>query len=517
MTSEHGPDLGEPDPTVAANSDSETRRLAELLQAHFAGTVGGEPTAPSEGRQPQPPAMPRAAAPQGPRATRRGTRTAPYSWVPAPAEVRPPIPTEPGEPLLSGVITVTVTALTPTFIRSGRVDPDPFPDRPRDRWPASWDDWSRGLRGVQDFAHHGDPEEPVLPGSEIRGLLRTLVSILGSGALITLSAKGRNSGPQPPDDITRALFGDVIVTDRAAVGGADGGPEEVGNQDAAADPDEPSIRPGRVVCEDLAAVPGFHFQPYCTTKSVLGGPKPGHAQHYTDGSGVRGFKLYPHNPGRWQGELVPLGDGRPPANDRELLARVGSEWDRPKQDDRARGWLRQRSVLHPVAAGARFRGRLRFSDLAAEEVGILLLALSLDPSMRHKLGMARSLGLGSVRIEIDQLVTIDPDERRRNPFDAGGGGFSSTEVETGPDQWRAWMGAFMAAHLRWSEVTPPTDVITAFWDQLRMRELVAILRWDTLIPPACLETMPLNDPRWRSPTPLPPASAYNAERIGNPE
>jgi hypothetical protein len=52
-----------------------------------------------------------------------------------------------------------------------------------------------------------------------------------------------------------------------------------------------------------------------------------------------------------------------------------------------------------VRAGVVFRGPVRFENLADEELGALLAALDLPKGAAHKLGMARPLGLGSIRIQ----------------------------------------------------------------------------------------------------------------------
>lgn len=44
------------------------------------------------------------------------------------------------------------------------------------------DENARTNRRRQDFFHHGEPEEPVIPGSSLRGMTRALVEILGFGA-----------------------------------------------------------------------------------------------------------------------------------------------------------------------------------------------------------------------------------------------------------------------------------------------------------------------------------------------
>lgn len=65
------------------------------------------------------------------------------------------------------------------------------------------------------------------------------------------------------------------------------------------------------------------------------------------------------------------------------------------------------TILHPLDAGTAFIGRVRFHNLRPIELGALIWALRLwspewgkRPELRHKLGMAKPLGLGEVTIDI---------------------------------------------------------------------------------------------------------------------
>lgn len=58
--------------------------------------------------------------------------------------------------------------------------------------------------------------------------------------------------------------------------------------------------------------------------------------------------------------------------------------------------------IQPLAAGSKFTGRIRFRNLAAEELGALLAVFSLGTGSEdicYKIGYGKSIGLGSVRIE----------------------------------------------------------------------------------------------------------------------
>jgi len=70
----------------------------------------------------------------------------------------------------SGWIDLKLTAETPLYVRCA----------PPVAHAAEED--TRTNRHRQDFFHHGEPAEPVIPGSSLRGMTRALVEILGFGA-----------------------------------------------------------------------------------------------------------------------------------------------------------------------------------------------------------------------------------------------------------------------------------------------------------------------------------------------
>jgi len=172
---------------------------------------------------------------------------------------------------------------------------------------------------------------------------------------------------------------------------------------------------GRVFFEDAVATkggPGW-FEGELVPK-ILSSPKPTTFQHYLTQDGtkgkeelttyiegdyttIRGHKLYWH---RWgEGGLLEV---KEPQNQEGLLR----DLEGPRPEDR------QHTVIRPVRAGVTFSGRIRFENLTAFELGALLSALQLPEECRHKLGMGKPLGLGSVRID-SHLVLVDRSKRYR--------------------------------------------------------------------------------------------------------
>lgn len=98
---------------------------------------------------------------------------------------------------------------------------------------------------------------------------------------------------------------------------------------------------------------------------------------------LRGFKLYWH--------------------------RSQADWREQRRQRKSEGDS-QGGPIQPVKAGARFKGRIRFENLTDVELGALLAVLQLPSDCRHRLGMGKPLGMGSIEIQVDDLRL---DDRRR--------------------------------------------------------------------------------------------------------
>ncbi len=90
----------------------------------------------------------------------------------------------------------------------------------------------------------------------------------------------------------------------------------------------------------------------------------------------------------------------------------GSPWVTKKPKD----GLKQKVSIRPVQLGAEFVFHLDFENLSAWELGALCYALRPEDGFRHKLGMGKPLGLGTVRI--DPLGLFLTDRPRRYGEDA---------------------------------------------------------------------------------------------------
>lgn len=64
--------------------------------------------------------------------------------------------------------------------------------------------------------------------------------------------------------------------------------------------------------------------------------------------------------------------------------------------------------FRPLAAGTQFTGTIRYRNLHADELGLLLWCLRLEKGCVHTMGMAKSAGYGQMELKIDSLVEYDP-------------------------------------------------------------------------------------------------------------
>lgn len=137
------------------------------------------------------------------------------------------------------------------------------------------------------------------------------------------------------------------------------------------------------------------------TLSILSSPNPTTPQFYlvdqegkelatidydTSGARLRGRKFYRHH-----GEAQP------------------SEYATDAKSDQ------NRTVRGALKPGARFSFEVEFESLTAQELGALLYALELEEGLFHRLGYAKPLGFGSVKIEIESVRVIDMQQRYASP------------------------------------------------------------------------------------------------------
>lgn len=215
-------------------------------------------------------------------------------------------------------------------------------------------------------------EQYIIPGTSLKGLLRSVVETLCSGCLrvfyvpsgyVTDCVPKGFSACQNNTSLCIAcrLFGMMPENQRNA-----------------------RVFLGKVNIGD-ALVYGdtlsLHESIYT---AILEGPKPRHLAFYLDPEKhyIAGRKFYFHHHGRLNTED-------------KLIERR----DDPKKF--------RNQYIQPLNTGTEFEARIDFTNLEADEFAALLLAITLKQDMRHKIGYGKPIGLGSIHINITELCLVD--------------------------------------------------------------------------------------------------------------
>jgi CRISPR-associated protein (TIGR03986 family) len=73
--------------------------------------------------------------------------------------------------------------------------------------------------------------------------------------------------------------------------------------------------------------------------------------------------------------------------------------------------IEQKMTIRPMEIGTQFSFTVDFDNLTKEEFALLIYSLRPDDEYRHKLGLGKSIGLGSVRIDIESFEFVNRFER----------------------------------------------------------------------------------------------------------
>jgi len=283
----------------------------------------------------------------------------PYDFVPLdmqhPPEQRTPLwhntLTSDGDKLYSGHLYLYIRAETPIFIPNDGLSMQ-NPDK----------------AGEHMYDGSGNY---IIPGSSIKGMLRTVVETLCRGCL-TVIKQDRSAVPAeflPCDKNTLLctacrLFGMM--------------------------PREKNARVflGKVNIGDAIAYdrnPTYHTPIYT---AILEAPKPHHTAFYLNPDDlIAGRKFYFHNSQLLtEKRLIPTSDGDSYRN----------------------------QYIQPLAVGTDFSAHIDFTNLLADEFAALLFAIQPRSDIRHKIGYGKPLGLGSVQLEVTNLQLVDYTHRYKD-------------------------------------------------------------------------------------------------------
>ncbi|WP_304237971.1 TIGR03986 family CRISPR-associated RAMP protein [Jiulongibacter sediminis] len=117
-----------------------------------------------------------------------------------------------------------------------------------------------------------------------------------------------------------------------------------------------------------------------------------------------------------------------------------------------------------------FSGRIRFDNLTETELGALLFILRFPENMALKIGMGKPLGLGSVKLKLDQLTLTDRKSRYKSLFTEDGYWHTGEITETGEIDQKATKAfkEYLLTGTSYSDI----------WQLPHMAELMAILEFD---------------------------------------
>jgi len=210
---------------------------------------------------------------------------------------------------------------------------------------------------------------------------------------------------------------------------------------------------GKVYFDDFIGADNITENAQCMPK-VLGSPMPTSYNHYLESQNkhsvsynqsgrIRGHKLY------WQ-----------KANANYL-----------HHDQRSPN--SQVSPIKTLSKGSTFTGTIRFTNLTDAELGALLFALDLPPDCRHKIGMGKPIGLGTVKLTVDKL-TLFENERyewlNENEPELKDGKYDQSD-------WSTYKKAF-EEHLKKYKVDIPLWPSNGTISNKRINELYLMMRYD---------------------------------------
>jgi RAMP superfamily len=249
--------------------------------------------------------------------------------------------------------------------------------------------------------------EYIIPGSSLKGMLRSIVETLGRGCLTLfdgdyepIKQNGRIVGYEAryknlvPKSFLRCTNNNELCLSCRIFGMMRPKPGE-GNSEARVGEGK-KLFLGKVNIGDACAPRTSPLYAKMRTIDLMGA-HPHHDAFYLDEAkkAIAGRKYYFHH---------------------------ASE---PLQATRASDY---NHYIQPLDKGTTFQVSMDFVGLTADEFAALLLAITLEEGMRHKIGYAKPLGLGTVHLNPRSMTVIDYATRYTQPNGGGGKIYTYDEI-----------------------------------------------------------------------------------------
>jgi len=276
-----------------------------------------------------------------------------------------------GKQLYSGSLDVDIYAETPIFVS------DPRTVSPNGREPAQFMTNKQG--------------EYIIPGSSLKGMLRSIVEALGNGCLTLFDGdyeRGEIRYKQlVPRDFQKCSENENLCLACRTFGmlsGRQGG-----------------VFLGKVNVSDACSYLDTIRQYRAIYAGVLSAPKPHHDAFYLDEDKkhIAGRKFYFHH-----------------------SSNEGIEAEEKKAN----------RYIQPLDYETAFHFHIDFAALESDELGALLQSVTLEEGMRHKIGYGKPLGLGTIQLAPVCLTLVDYATRYTQSGSGGG-----KKVFKGNEIWNA--------------------------------------------------------------------------------
>jgi CRISPR-associated protein (TIGR03986 family) len=203
---------------------------------------------------------------------------------------------------------------------------------------------------------------------------------------------------------------------------------------------------------------------------ILGTPNPTTFQHYLEQP--YGYKTSKDNLSTW--------------NDKTNIRGYKQYWHRNNNDWHEETVIKDDKMhtsIKPIKPGVEFNGKIRFDNLSPIELGSLLFVINLPENHFHKIGMAKPLGLGSVKIESTvEIIDRTSDNGRYSKLFENDCWFLGKITEDKHTTEESYVKAFEKYILK-----QINENVSSLWETKRLKELKTMLSWENTKIPNWLE------------------------------